>query len=65
MIAMNQAATVSRLDMDETVINGLLGFLNKDKAFELFAKVVATFKHSNPKELKLSCLEIVNNEELF
>jgi hypothetical protein len=61
MIAMNQAATVSRLDMDETVINGLLGFLNKEKVFELFAKVVATFKQSNPKELKLSCLEIVNN----
>ena len=55
-VAMTQVTTVIRLTMDEVVINGICGIVNKDKIFELFNRVVATFKQLNPKELKQLCL---------
>lgn len=55
-IAMTQATTTCRLTMDEVVINALIGIIDKDKVFELYAKTVNTFRQLNPKELKHLCL---------
>lgn len=49
MLAINQASTAIRLDIDETVVNAMLGIIDKEKIFSLFARVVATFKQSNSK----------------
>lgn len=54
-----------RLDIDEVVINNMIGIVDKEKVFECYSRVVATYKQLNPKELKGLCLEIVNSEELF
>jgi hypothetical protein len=51
--------------MDEVIINSLIGFVDKKQIFELFSKVVVTFTHLNPKEVKGICLEMVNSEEIF
>lgn len=51
--------------MDEVVISNMIGLPCKQKVFDIYARILSTYKQLNPKELKNLCLEIVNNQELF
>ena len=64
-IALTQATTIIRLEMDEVVISSLVGVIDKERIFNLFSRVVATFRQLSTKEIKQICLEMVNNEEIF
>ena len=56
MVAMRQASNMIRYDIDEIVINGMLGIYHKIEIFKLFSRVVATFRQKNPKEVKAICM---------
>lgn len=62
LVVLELLNTVTRIDIDELLIGGLVRMINKPKLFAFFARVIATFKQLTVKEIKVLCLELINSE---
>jgi hypothetical protein len=62
LVVLNKINSIIRLELDETVINNILQIDCKEKVFDIFGRILVTYKQLNVKEFKHLCLEVVNKE---
>lgn len=64
-VVLGNVNSIIEVDLDETIVSNVLKIDCKTKVFEIYSRIITTYKQLNIKELKNLCLEVINKEELF